>query len=210
MADSLLQEVDEALRADRAALLWKKYRATVIAVAALLVLGTALNSGWQYYRQAQGGKALFALTQSQKLLEAGKASEAATSFKAVADGASGELKALALIWQARALVMEGKKDEAAAALNAAVATGQSVWADIACLRLAGLDSKAGSCLGASSKSPLASTRAEWAAADAWVKGEHEVALAAIDKLIADESASQDARARLLQWRVSMKTQQGAK
>lgn len=200
MADSLLQEVDEALRADKAGALWAKYRTPLFAIAAALILGVAANAAWQAYREAKGGALLIKLTDAQKLLDGGKAADAAKAFGDIAAGASGEFKDLALVWQSRALVLSGKKDEAVTALKTAVADGHSLWADIACLRLAGLDAaSAKTCLSANATSPLAATRAEWAAANLWAKGDVAGAKAAIEKILADKNISGDTSARLTQW-----------
>jgi hypothetical protein len=193
MADNLLQEVDQALRADHAAALWAKHRNTIIAAIAGVILLTAANSVWQHFREVRGGETLQALIESQKLLDDGKPAEA-----------------LALVWQSRALMAQGKKTEAVDALKIAVADGDSLWADIACLRLGGLDAKAATCLDAKKNSPLASTRAEWAAAQAWAKGDRKVAIASIEKLIADKDTSAEARERLAQWLASMNAQEGKK
>lgn len=200
MADTLLSEIDEALRADRAGALWAKYRGTVVAVAVAVIVGVAAKSGWQHYREAKGGAMLIKLTDAQKLLEGGKQTEAAKAFGAIAADASGEFKDLALVWQSRALVNAGKKDEAIAPLKEAVAGGSSLWADIACLRLAGLDAAAAeACLNAKANSPLAATRAEWSAANLWAKGDVAGAKAALEKILADKEISPDAHARVTQW-----------
>lgn len=201
--DSLLREVDEALRADRALSLWQQHRKTIIGMALALVLGTAASNVWQHYREARGGDTLYALSQAEKLLATGKAEEAAAGFKAVADQAGSELKPLAMIWQARALVLAGKPEEAAAALKEA-ASGKGLWADIACLRLAGLNAKEATCLSNAQTSPLASTRAEWAAAEAWAKGDATTAIAALEKIIADPATPPETSARLTQWLAIMK------
>ena len=210
MADTLLQEVDEALRAERAGALWAKYRGTIIGVAVALVLGVAAKTGWQHYREAKGGEMLVKLTEAQTLLEGGKPVEAATAFGAIAAEATGEFKDLALVWQSRALLNAGKKDEAIAPLKAAVADGASLWSDIACLRLAGLDAAAAdSCLGAKTASPLAAIRAQWSAANLWAKGDVSGAKAMLEALIADKNTTPDTSARLTQWLALMNAQKAA-
>jgi hypothetical protein len=200
MADSLLSEIDQALRADRAGALWTKYRKPLFAIAGALILATALSSAWQAYREAKGGALLVKLTEAQKLIDAGKPMEAAASFGDIAKGASGEFKDLALVWQGRALVMAGKKDEAVSAFKTAADNGGSLWADVACLRLAGLDAAAAQpCLSANESSPLASTRAEWAAANLWAKGDVAGAKSAIETLLKDKNISPDTASRLTQW-----------
>lgn len=207
MADSLLKEVDDALRADKMGELWRKNKPVVIAFIAALILGTAANSAWQHYREQKGGRMLGMLSENQQLLEHGKADEAAKGFKTIADGASGEFKDLALVWESRALYAAGKKDEAVAPLKEAVAGGGNLWADIACLRLAGLDSKAATpCLASTSTSPLAGTRAEWSAANQWAAGDVDGAMAAITKQLQNKDLTQDSRTRLTQWLAMMKSQ----
>ena len=204
MADSLLKEVDAALRADRAGALWARHRSTVIAVIVALLVGTAASSAWHSYREAKGGEMLLKLTDAQKQLEGGKPAEAAQAFGDIAAGASGEFKDLALVWQSRALVNAGNTADAVAPLKEAVADGHNLWADIACLRLAGLDAAAAEpCLSAQAESPLAATRAEWAAAALWEKGDVAAAKAAMAKLLADPATSPDTRTKLMQWSAIM-------
>ena len=204
MADTLLQEVDQALRADRAGALWAKYRTPLFVVAAALILGTAASAAWYSYREAKGGALLVKLTEAQKLMDAGNTVDAAKAFGDIAAGASSEFKDLALVWQSRALVMAGNKNEAVNALKAAVADGHSLWADMACLRLAGLDAaSAEGCLSAKASSPLAATRAEWAAANLWAKGDVAGAKAVLGGIIADKTTRADDAARLTQWLAMM-------
>lgn len=211
MADSLLQEVDDDLRAERLNRLWQQNKKTLLAFVIALILGTAANAAWQHYREVKGGHMLAMLSENQQLLEHGKAEDAAKGFKTIADGASGEFKDLALVWESRALFAAGKKDEAAAPLKEAVAGSSNLWSDIACLRLAGLDANAAvSCLAATSNSPLASTRAEWSAANQWANGDTDGAMAAIEKQLANKDLTQDSRERLTQWLAVMKTDKGAK
>lgn len=208
MADSLLKEVDDALRADRASALWNTHKKTVIAFAAALVIGTSANSVWQSYQQRKGGETLAALSTSQQLLNGGNAAEAAAGFKKIAGDTRGEVKALALVWQARALLAAKQTPEAIAALKEAVADGHTLWSDIACLRLAGLDAAAAApCLADSTASPLAATRAEWSAASLWSSGKTAEAIASLDKQIANADTSPEGKARLSQWAAGMKASQ---
>ena len=205
MADSLIKEVNEALRADRAAGLWHKYKRIIILCAFALLLGTAAHSGWQHYRHVHGGKTLLQFSEGQKQFDAKQFGEAALSFAAIAQDNRGELRELALVWRARALVAADKTSEAIQALTAA-STGKSLWADIACLRLAGLDEKAATCLALEHQSPLADERAQWAAANAWATGDPTAAITTLDRLIADEHTSEDTRTQLMQWQAVMKAE----
>ena len=209
MADSLVKEVDDALRADRMNAWWRQNKKAVIAFIMLLIAATAANSIWQHYREVKGGHMLAMLSMNQKLLEQNKAEDAAKGFKTIADGASGEFKDLALVWESRALLKAGKKAEAIEPLKLAVASGSSLWADIACLRLAGLDATAATpCLAAQTKSPLASTRAEWSAATLWATGDTQGAMAAIDHQLGSKNLTADSRERLMQWRASITAAKG--
>ena len=206
MADSLLQEVDDALRADKFTAFWQQYRTTLFTFVILLILGTAAHSVWQHYKQEKGGEMLARLSATQQLLTDGKADEAAKGFGDIAKNASGEFKDLALVWQARALIAADKKDDAVSVLKEAVNSGSNLWTDVACLRLAGLDAAvASTCLSNSKDSPLASTRAEWSAANLWAKGDRDGAIAAAEKLLKDPNTSADSRERVTHWLASMKS-----
>lgn len=200
MTDTLLQEVDAALRADRVAKLWHQHKHAIIGVAGAIILATAASNAWQSYREYQGGKTLAALDAAKSLMGAGKQEEAATAFGAVAARAHGETKALALTWQGRALASAGKTTEAVSVLSEATTSGVNLWSDIACLRLAGLDAKAAApCLGAKTDSPLKELRAQWAAANAWEAGDKEGAVKALEAMAADEKTSLETREQVKQW-----------
>ena len=210
MADHLVQEVDDALRADRVEAWWRANKTSVITFIVALILGTAANSAWQHYREVKGGHMLAELSVNQQLLAQGKNEDAANGFKAIADSASGEFQDLALVWESRALVAAGKKDEAVEALKRAVAGSSNLWSDIACLRLAGLDATAAApCLAAPGASPLASIRAEWSAANQWATGDKAAAMTAIEKQLENKDITDDSRERLTQWLAVMKADQAA-
>ena len=92
MTDHLLQEVNHALRADRALTLWSRYRPVILALVVALILGTAAHSGWDYYRQVRGEKTMQALSNHQALLVAGQAKAAAEGFGAIAAAQRGALR----------------------------------------------------------------------------------------------------------------------
>lgn len=206
MADSLLKEVDDALRADRASALWQKHKISIIVFVVALVLGTAANSIWQQQREKHGARTLAALSENQQLLARGDASAAAKGFEKIARDSRGQIKALALVWQARAHRAAKQTPEAIAALKDAAGDGHTLWNDIACLRLAGLDAAAAApCLSSTKKSPLSAMRSEWSAANLWHSGKSVEAMAALDALIAAADTPLDTKARLEQWRAAMNT-----
>ncbi len=209
MTDNILQEVDAALRADRAAGLWHKHKTSILTVMAAIIFATAAQSGWQYYREQRGGALLEKLSAAKALMVSGKSENAAQQFAAIADAASGEMKALALVWQARAETTMGKGEVATKTLIAATQTGVNLWSDIACLRLAGLDATAAKpCLEAKTESPLKDVRAQWAAANAWEQGDSATAIAAVEAMIADEKTSLDSKQQLEQWLAVMRGKEG--
>lgn len=209
MSDNLLQEIDAAMRADRAASLWQKHKTLIIGIAAAIVCVTAVQSIWQYYREVRGGRVLAQLEAAKSIMLSGQHEQAAKGFAEVANDTRGEVKALALVWQSRALTAAGKTEEAAAALTQATETGASLWSDLACLRLAGLNAAAAKpCLGAKDDSPLQPLRAQWAAANAWEQGDAAGAMKAIEAMIADEKTAETAREQLTGWLAVMKAQEG--
>ncbi|MES2984384.1 MAG: tetratricopeptide repeat protein [Pseudomonadota bacterium] len=206
MADSLIREVDEALRADKIDQFWAKYRAAILFFCVALVVATAAVSMWNHYQEKRGGALMLRFAEAQVLFESGTLDEAAAGYAAIAADTSGELRDLAQLWQARALISAEKTSAAVPVLKDAASNGKSLWADIACLRLAGIDAKEATCLSDGKASPLASEKAQWAAASQWAAGDHDGAIASIEKQIADAATSPDARARLSQWLLSMKAQ----
>ena len=210
MADNLLREVDEALRADRAAAFWQKNRSAIVTLIVAVIVATAAHSAWQKYREVQGGKVLVQFSDGEKLLQQNQPKEAAAKFESIAQNASGEQADLARIWQSRALVMAGDKEGAVAALKAATG-GSNLWSDIACLRLAGLDAAAATdCLSAKKQTPMAAERAQWAVANQWASGDQAGAIAKIEAMLEDPNISQDSRMMLSQWLATMKAQEGKK
>ncbi len=78
--DSLLREIDEELRQEQYAKLWKKYGSYLIAAALALVVAVAGYQGWQTYdvknRMEQGER----FAAAQQLAMSGKSAAAAVAF----------------------------------------------------------------------------------------------------------------------------------
>lgn len=86
MAD-IFREIDEEVRRDKAAALWKKYGSAFVVVAAIAVLGMA---GWQYWqhREHQSSQVVGArLEAALKSSRDGNGAEAETILKELADSA---------------------------------------------------------------------------------------------------------------------------
>jgi hypothetical protein len=131
MAD-IFREVDEAVREDRAKILWQRYGRLAVAVVLLIVGGTAGWVWWQDYslgRQQQATAALAgALGQG-----GGSTLEAADALGSVAATAGGEIAMIARLYEA-ALLAEAGDREAAVTVYGQVAEDGGVpalWRDYA-------------------------------------------------------------------------------
>lgn len=117
----IFREVDEDVRKDQVAALWKKYGAYVIAAAVALVLGTAASVAWREYRAGVRDK------EAQAYLDAVKAlhdSDTGTAMgelsKLAADGDTG-YATLARLQEAAALERAGDSQAAVADYDALAA-----------------------------------------------------------------------------------------
>ncbi len=110
MAD-IFKEVDEDLRRDQAAKVWKKYGAYLIGAAVALVLATAAFQAWQWWDVKQRSQRSASYTAAVELLEQGTGEEATAAFGNLADP-DGSYGTLAAFNQARLLAEAG--DTAAA------------------------------------------------------------------------------------------------
>ena len=203
MADQLLQEVDADLRADQLHQLWQQYKRTLLFVVIALLVMTAADSLWQNYREKVGGRHMLALSDAQTLFDQGKYTEAAAAFEKAASEVSGETRTLARLWQGRALVRAGKKPEAIAVLKPA-SEDRSLWGDLACLRLAGLDQSAATCLSDTHDSPLAGKRREWHAAGAWQNGDTNEAITTFEELATSSDTTEATRAEITGWLATLR------
>ena len=85
-----IREVDEELRHEQIKSMWDKFGPYVIGFALLIVLGTAADKGYEYWRQTQAAKAGDAFLQAISLSDAGKQDEAIAALEQIkADGAGG-------------------------------------------------------------------------------------------------------------------------
>ncbi len=199
MVDMLMSEVSADVRAERLAQLWMRHRMHLLLFVIAVILASIGSSIWEHYQDRRGGALLLQFTEAQHLLEQNKNGDAATSFSDIAQHTDGDLHNLARIWQARALVAAGRKDEATDVLRQVTYATSGLWGDIACLRLASVDIKAADCLNEKKKSPLAAERAQWAAAQAWAKGDTAQAVTILKSLVEDPSTPETVRANAQSW-----------
>ena len=113
--DSLLREIDEELRQERYAELWRKYGNYVIGAAATLVLGVAGYQGWNTYdistRRAEGER----FFDAQRLADSNQPEAAQRSFARLAEDAGAGYALLARFQNAALTAQTGDRLAAAAA-----------------------------------------------------------------------------------------------
>ncbi len=121
----IIREVDEELRRERLANIWKKYGGLIALGAFLLVAATAGWRGYEYYAQKQAEAAAERYVAAQNLAaDATKNDEAISAFNAIAANAPASYKLLSRFSAAAEL---GQKDgKAGAAAFDAIANDTSV------------------------------------------------------------------------------------
>lgn len=134
----IFREVEEEVRRERYAELWKRYGDFVIAAIALVVLAAAGFQLWRYYQHKAQLKASQEYAAAQSLLESNRADQAATAFAKLADSAPDGYAVVARLQNADALMASGNEKEAIALykriangddpLLAAVARIREAWA----------------------------------------------------------------------------------
>lgn len=199
MVDTLLQEVDDDLRADRMMLLWREWRKPLLYAAIALVVGTAGKSVWHHYREQKSQAAMQVMTTAREQYAGGDFFASAKGFAQLATQSSGELHDLALLWEARAELAADEKDKSAATLNALIAKpqgGNLAWRDLACLRLAGLSDTVPAACDGDVASPLRLERDEFRAARLWQQGKAAEARALLAAIAKDPDVTPGQRARV--------------
>lgn len=184
MSDILIQEVNDAVRRDRAERLWKQNRVTLIALIVAVIVGTA---GGQIYRNWKNDRnAVFsaALVNATQAINGDTPKAAIAPLSALVKESHGEQKAIAGLWLARAQIRTGDTTQAEATLTDVIATAGrgSAWQDTACIwQVALIDAWPEGC-DASANSPLQAAKLELAAADALAEKDWERARVLLVKL----------------------------
>jgi hypothetical protein len=134
----IVREIEEDIRRERMAKLWKRVRIPVIAIAALIILGVGGWRGFVGYQQAQsarvGDRFMAAVDQSR----AGQGAEAEAAFLALSREGTGGYPVLATIRAATETARNGNLQGAVTALDRVAAdTSISVtMRDVARIRAA--------------------------------------------------------------------------
>jgi hypothetical protein len=121
----IFREVDEDLRREQLKNVWNKYGIYFLALAALLVLGTAGWRGYEYFEAQKAASNGDKFLSAVQLLDDGKMSDAALAFETVGKNASGRYPGLALMAAAGAKAASGDVAGAAAAFDQAAASSST-------------------------------------------------------------------------------------
>ena len=130
----IFREVEEEVRRERYAELWKKYGDYVIAAVALIVIGAAGYRLWLYYEQRANQQASEAYAAAEQLLESNRADQAATAFAKLADSAPSGYATVARLQNADALEAAGNRDQAIALYKKIAAGDDPLLAAVARIR----------------------------------------------------------------------------
>ena len=91
----IFNEIDEDLRRDRLANLWKRHGNLLIGIAVVVVLGTGGWRTWSYFEQQKAEAAGARFTEALKLSSEGKGTDAETSLEAMSRDAPAGYRSLA-------------------------------------------------------------------------------------------------------------------
>ncbi len=130
----IFREVEEEVRRERYAALWKKYGDVLIAGAALVIIAAAGYQLWRYYEARARITASDEYAAAEQLLSSNRASDAATAFARLADSAPGGYAAVARLQNADALVATGDIKNAVALYKTIAAGDDPLLAAVARLR----------------------------------------------------------------------------
>ncbi|MBN9244596.1 MAG: tetratricopeptide repeat protein [Mesorhizobium sp.] len=203
--DSFIREVNEEFRSDQLKALWHRYGVAIVAVAALIVLGTAGYAGYRYWDEGRANVSGDAFSAALKLAQDGKNDEALAALDQLEKDGYGAYPVLARM---RAATVKADKGDAAGAVKdfddvAADTAIPASLRDMARLR-AGLllvdhgsfddVSKRVEALSADTN-PLRHTAREALGLAAWKAGKAQDALKLFDQIAADDAAPRNARQR---------------
>lgn len=111
MAD-IFNEVDEDVRKDKSLALWKTYGKYVIALAVLIVAGTAAYVGWQNYTQSQSRTQGAEFEAAAALVTSEMLDEGAAAFAGLAESGNAGYRPLATLREGEAMIAAGEGEKA--------------------------------------------------------------------------------------------------
>jgi hypothetical protein len=203
--DSFIREVNEELRQDQARALWERFGALIIAVAVIVVLGTAAFVGYDYWVESRANRSGDAFGQALTMAGAGQTDEALAALQELQEDGYGAYPLLARMRAATLLAERGDNAAAVAAFDEVAGDGSipDSLRDIARLRAALLLVDHGSYADVSARvetltgdaNPLRHSAREALALSAWKTGNSADALALFTQIAADQAAPRNARQR---------------
>lgn len=98
----IFTELEEDIREERIAVLWRKYGNYIIMLAIIIVMGTAGFTLWKYLKHRNQVKAHHSFSQATRLMKQGKKEEAIKAFQEIAQDGGGYGK-LAQLYEASLL-----------------------------------------------------------------------------------------------------------
>jgi hypothetical protein len=203
--DSFIREVNEELRQDQAKALWDRYGPAFIALALVVVLGTAAYVGWQYWTESKANKSGDDFSAALLLANGGKSDDALAALDALEKNGYGAYPLLARMRAATALSEKGDFTGAVAAFDE-VSNDNSIpqaLRDMARLRAALIMVDKGSYADVSSRAEqltddtntLRHSAREALGLSAWKAGKAKDAIALFDQIASDDGAPRNIRQR---------------
>ena len=203
--DSFIREVNEEIRQDQAKALWDRYGPAAIALAILVVLGTAAFVGYNYWVETRASQSGDAFSQALRLANEGKNDDALKALQALETEGHGAYPVLARLRSATVLAGGGDFSGAVAAFDAVSNDGSIPVAirDMARLRAAIVLVDHGTFADVSSRvevlnadnNPLRHSARELLGLSAWKEGKSTEALKFFDQISADDAAPRNVRER---------------
>ncbi|WP_200339959.1 tetratricopeptide repeat protein [Rhodovibrio sodomensis] len=119
----IFREVDEEIRKERYATLWKKYGAYVIALAVVIVLAVAGYQGWQQWQRSQALEAADSYNAAVAQLQQGNTEQGLQRLAEMADPSGDGYALLASFRQADLLAEQGETQQAVQIWNEIAGSG---------------------------------------------------------------------------------------
>lgn len=197
---SLLQEIDEAIRADKVEQFWARYSGLLMGCCILAVLATAAGALWKNHQKDLHERQTGFLVQGSTLAGEGKYGEAIGMFEKARDE-GGALATLAELSRAQALLEMKHEDKALAAYNGIAASHNGLsdfarlQADIIAHNQAIAAGKPLAPASAPKDGTYVQMHAELAAVRTLLSGNSKGAGVMLDAIVKDETAPMSERRR---------------
>ena len=203
--DSFFREVNEEIRQDRAKALWDRFGPWALAIAVLVVLGTALFVAYEYWVETRANRSGDAFSQALSLANEGRNDEALGALQDLEIEGYGAYPLLARMRAATVLAAKGDTAGAVASFDQVAADTSIPGAirDMARLRAALILVDSGSYADVSARvetltadtNPLRHSAREALGLSAWKEGRSADALTLFEQIVADTETPRNVRER---------------